>query len=534
MAFSHIAAAAVTTPTPTPATSGSGSVAGWGQRRSHLERLEALLDSAFLEAAGWDADAQVLRPPPDHPHLGYRTCRVVNCGTTTNRVSGLCQLCHVRWEQSGQDLEAFVTVEVTKAAIYQPEQRCSVPGCIRPIHLSGDRLCNAHRVQRVRVIRLPLAAFLTHPRVRPLPAFGPCRVVACPRLAHSRRGLCRPHDNRWKKTWRRAHPGDRPGDDRNNQLRAHVNSLARLSESLRLHQQDHGDDPAVLGRADIVAFLGRLAHQATIGDLSPRGRSLVARHVAKLLRDCRDLGLAGPAGPMTGLPEVFAMRRGDVPDMPDPDRPGKAIPPVVLRQVCAALPTLEARSGREMRVGVQLLTGLGCWVEAGWSWTGPAGQDVAMPTIARRPAAQQERERRQARRLRAAELFAIGVCQAEIARQLGVSPQAVSVWHARFRAGGTDALHSRGPSGPAPKVADAQFDQVEQALLEGATANGFVGELWTLDRVATVIERLTGVRYHPAQVWALLRHRLGWSVQRPARRAPPCQPLVRRLPCWNR
>ena len=57
------------------------------------------------------------------------------------------------------------------------------------------------------------------------------------------------------------------------------------------------------------------------------------------------------------------------------------------------------------------------------------------------------------------------------------------------------------------------------ALLAGATASGFVGELWTVDRVALVIERLTGVRHHPAHVWALLRHRLGWTVQRPARRA---------------
>jgi hypothetical protein len=38
---------------------------------------------------------------------------------------------------------------------------------------------------------------------------------------------------------------------------------------------------------------------------------------------------------------------------------------------------------------------------------------------------------------------------------------------------------------------------VEQALLEGATANGFIGELWTLDRVALVIQRLTGVQHHP-------------------------------------
>jgi DNA-binding CsgD family transcriptional regulator len=46
-----------------------------------------------------------------------------------------------------------------------------------------------------------------------------------------------------------------------------------------------------------------------------------------------------------------------------------------------------------------------------------------MPTVPRRPAVQQERDWLQARRLRAAELFTIGVRQAEVARQLGVSPR---------------------------------------------------------------------------------------------------------------
>jgi hypothetical protein len=77
-----------------------------------------------------------------------------------------------------------------------------------------------------------------------------------------------------------------------------------------------------------------------------------------------------------------------------------------------------------------------------------------MPTIPRRPAAQQERDRLRARWLRATELFAAGVHQAEVARQLGVSAQATSVWHTRWKAGGTGGLHSRGPSGraapPAP------------------------------------------------------------------------------------
>ncbi len=36
---------------------------------------------------------------------------------------------------------------------------------------------------------------------------------------------------------------------------------------------------------------------------------------------------------------------------------------------------------------------------------------------------------------------------------------------------------------------------------------------------AAVIGRLTGVAYHPGHVWKLLRHRLRYRLQRPARRA---------------
>jgi transposase len=98
-----------------------------------------------------------------------------------------------------------------------------------------------------------------------------------------------------------------------------------------------------------------------------------------------------------------------------------------------------------------------------------------MPTVPRRPAAQQERQRLQARRLRAAELFAAGVRQAEVARQLGVSRQSVHLWYQRWRVAGPDALHSQGPTGPAPRLSDSQLRQVEQALLKGAGAMGLSG-----------------------------------------------------------
>ncbi len=52
----------------------------------------------------------------------------------------------------------------------------------------------------------------------------------------------------------------------------------------------------------------------------------------------------------------------------------------------------------------------------------------------------------------------------------------------------------------------------------GAKAHGYDTDLWTLPRVAVVVERLTGVHYHPGHVWKILGS-LDWTLQRPARRA---------------
>jgi transposase len=60
---------------------------------------------------------------------------------------------------------------------------------------------------------------------------------------------------------------------------------------------------------------------------------------------------------------------------------------------------------------------------------------------------------------------------------------------------------------------------IDQALRQGVRAHGFDSDHWTLARVTTVIERLTGVAYHPGHTWKLLRHRLHYRLQRPARRA---------------
>ena len=80
-------------------------------------------------------------------------------------------------------------------------------------------------------------------------------------------------------------------------------------------------------------------------------------------------------------------------------------------------------------------------------------------------------------------------------------------------------MQSRGPTGRPPKIPDTALEGIEKALLEGALAHGFTTDVWTLDRIALVIQGLTGIQLSHPSVWRLLRGRLGWSVQRPARQA---------------
>jgi transposase len=121
--------------------------------------------------------------------------------------------------------------------------------------------------------------------------------------------------------------------------------------------------------------------------------------------------------------------------------------------------------------------------------------------------------------MQAGALFAAGHSQAQVARTLGVARQNVSRWHAYWQAAGLAGLRSAGPTGPAPRLSDAQLAAIDRALSQGARAHGFDTDHWTLERITAVIERLTGVAYHPGHTWKLLRHRMGYRLLRPARRA---------------
>jgi transposase len=116
-------------------------------------------------------------------------------------------------------------------------------------------------------------------------------------------------------------------------------------------------------------------------------------------------------------------------------------------------------------------------------------------------------------------MFARGKRQADVVTGLGVSAQTASRWYRAWQEQGREGLAGAGRAGRRRRLTDTQLAEVEAALEKGPRANGFATGMWTLARVAEVIERVSGVRYSQTQTWAILRERLGWTRQRPARRA---------------
>ena len=129
-----------------------------------------------------------------------------------------------------------------------------------------------------------------------------------------------------------------------------------------------------------------------------------------------------------------------------------------------------------------------------------------------------ERARREKVRLEAAELIEAGASDQEIARRFRVSRMSANRWRRALAAGGRAALASKGAGGAKCKLTAAQVAELEAVLDAGPAACGYADQCWTLARIAEQCWRRFGVGYTLAGVDVLL-HRLGWTVQVPARRA---------------
>ena len=139
--------------------------------------------------------------------------------------------------------------------------------------------------------------------------------------------------------------------------------VEELSASLRLHRDDHGDDPSALGRGDIIAFLARLSHRHATGQISSWSRSVTCRQVAMILRELPrgHLGLTWPGQtrcpgcPMTSP----SARTKHIPQQAADDEPGRALPTGVLNHQITALPALEESAGPALRAAAELFMDTG-------------------------------------------------------------------------------------------------------------------------------------------------------------------------------
>ena len=129
------------------------------------------------------------------------------------------------------------------------------------------------------------------------------------------------------------------------------------------------------------------------------------------------------------------------------------------------------------------------------------------------------RARRERVRLQAAQMFAQDAGPAQVARELRVSTKSVYQWRRAWRAGGQEALASKGAGGSPCRLDEAQLAELRAALEAGPAAHGWAeDQRWTLARAATLAARLFGVCY-TLRGMSYLLHRLGYSPQVPVCRA---------------
>ena len=105
-----------------------------------------------------------------------------------------------------------------------------------------------------------------------------------------------------------------------------------------------------------------------------------------------------------------------------------------------------------------------------------------------------------------------------IARMLGVGRASLYRWN-QMAQGARGGLRSKPHPGRRRRMTSKHERQLVELLKKGATAHGWPNDLWTAKRIASMIRRHFGLRYHPEHVRKIMKQRLRWTSQKPERRA---------------
>jgi transposase len=121
-------------------------------------------------------------------------------------------------------------------------------------------------------------------------------------------------------------------------------------------------------------------------------------------------------------------------------------------------------------------------------------------------------DRLEQRRRRAVQLLQAGHPMSAVAQRVRASVSSVWRWWQTYQRAGLRGLRPTPTPGRPPRLSEGQLRTLERILARGPRRAGYPTDLWTLARVAKVIQRQFRIRYDPSHVWRLLTAR-GWRCQ---------------------
>ncbi|MBM4328438.1 MAG: transposase [Deltaproteobacteria bacterium] len=119
-------------------------------------------------------------------------------------------------------------------------------------------------------------------------------------------------------------------------------------------------------------------------------------------------------------------------------------------------------------------------------------------------------------RIQALLLVSRGNKETDVAQILGVGRRTLQCWIHRYRLKGIPGL-TKGPfKGSESRLTEEQRAELTRIIAAGPQQAGLDTGVWTTPIIVKLVRDLFGVSYHPDHAGKIL-HRLGLSVQRPAR-----------------
>ena len=116
--------------------------------------------------------------------------------------------------------------------------------------------------------------------------------------------------------------------------------------------------------------------------------------------------------------------------------------------------------------------------------------------------------------MRALKLKKGGSSQYKIAKELGVSFEAVSQWMKNYREEGKEGLRSKGNPGPKSKISEKHRKELKAAIIKGPQAFGYKTGVWTLERIRKLVKKISKKDYGTTQIWRVVIS-LGFTCQKP-------------------